>query len=203
MSENLITQLAIDFRTGRYQQRQHYGGGKSQAIAKAVGVKKTPYPTVIDATTGLGVDSWVLASLGCQVTMIEQHPTILAALQTALTQALADEKTHTTAQRLHLVTNNALTIIPTLPTAEVIYLDPMFPARTKSALVKQPMRTLQQLVDEDETGDALLQCALQYAGKRVVVKRPAHAPVLGNTKPSYQLKGKSNRFDVYLTQKEF
>ena len=198
MSKNLITQLAIDFRAGRYQQRQHYGGGKSQAIAKAVGVKKAPHPTVIDATAGLGVDSWVLASLGCHMTMIEQNPAVLATLQTALSQALTDEKTHASAQRLHLIGGSALTIIPTLPTADVIYLDPMFPARTKSALVKQPMRALQQLVGEDETGDMLLQCARKHAGKRVVVKRPAHAPVLGDTQPSYQLKGKSNRFDIHL-----
>ena len=82
---------------------------------------------------------------------------------------------------------------------DVVYLDPMFPHRKKSAAVKKEMRLFQQLLGPDEDADALLQPALALALKRVVVKRPAGAPYLADKKPQIEMQGKANRFDIYLT----
>jgi 16S rRNA (guanine1516-N2)-methyltransferase len=81
---------------------------------------------------------------------------------------------------------------------DVVYLDPMFPHRKKSAAVKKEMRLFQQLLGPDQDADLLLAPALNLAKKRVVVKRPAGAPYLAEQKPDIELKGKANRFDVYL-----
>lgn len=84
---------------------------------------------------------------------------------------------------------------------DVVYLDPMF-REEKSARSRKEMQHLQALLPpEDETQSAeLLFLAQQIAGKRVVVKRPLHAPELAeDPAPSHTLKGKSVRFDVYLT----
>jgi 16S rRNA (guanine1516-N2)-methyltransferase len=100
--------------------------------------------------------------------------------------------------RLKIYGEDAKTLIPKLPKAEVILLDPMFPERKKSALVKKPMREIKSLVGDDLDADALLPIALSHATKRVVVKRPKQAPFLNQQKPSFQLIGKSSRFDIYL-----
>ena len=81
---------------------------------------------------------------------------------------------------------------------DVVYLDPMFPSRRKSARVKKEMWLFQQLLEAGDTSEGLLDAALAAAGKRVVVKRPAKAPPLGDRTPAFQLPGKTVRFDVYL-----
>ena len=81
---------------------------------------------------------------------------------------------------------------------EVVYLDPMFPHRQKSAQVKKEMRLLQKLLGIDEAEGELLAAAQRIATKRVVVKRPDYAPHLDGRKPSMQIKGKKHRFDVYV-----
>jgi 16S rRNA (guanine1516-N2)-methyltransferase len=81
---------------------------------------------------------------------------------------------------------------------DVIYLDPMFPARTKSALVRKNMRILKQIVGEDEDISQLFTLAQRYASKRVVIKRPLHAASITHKQPSVVFKGKVCRFDVYL-----
>ncbi|MEL7401451.1 MAG: class I SAM-dependent methyltransferase, partial [Pseudomonadota bacterium] len=57
------------------------------------------------------------------------------------------------------------------------------------------------LVGKDPDADELLSAALSVARYRVAVKRPAKAPFLADTKPTYQLEGKTSRYDIYVNQK--
>ena len=82
---------------------------------------------------------------------------------------------------------------------EVVYLDPMFPQRTKGARVKKEMQVFHQLIGKDSAAELLLLIAQECAQKRVVVKRPRIAPSLAGLKPNYTLEGKSNRYDIYLS----
>ncbi len=84
---------------------------------------------------------------------------------------------------------------------DVVYLDPMFPERQKSADVKKEMRAFHRLVGADADADDLLAPALAAARYRVVVKRPRKAPDLAGRPPSHRVEGKSSRFDVYALQK--
>ncbi len=192
----------VDLAGGAANHRRLYGGGKGQSIAKAVGVKAGKFPRVLDATAGLGRDSFVLASLGCPVVMLERHPVVAALLFDGLERAKqSDEIGHWLQERMQLVPQQPLTTLTTdeLPwTPEVIYLDPMYPHRQKSALVKKEMRVFQTLVGDDQDADALLPAALQLATQRVVVKRPDYAPPLNNTQPTMTIDTKKNRFDVYV-----
>ncbi len=81
---------------------------------------------------------------------------------------------------------------------DVVYLDPMYPHKKKSALVKKEMRVFQSLVGADLDADALFAPAYELATKRVVVKRPDYAEFLGGAKPSMAIETKKNRFDVYV-----
>ncbi|MDF2939646.1 MAG: hypothetical protein K0R66_288 [Gammaproteobacteria bacterium] len=189
--------LLIDFTSGKNLYRRLHGGGKNQPIAKALGIKSGTRPTVIDATAGLGQDSFVLASLGCEVYMIERSPIVAALLQDALNRAAQDPETYAITQKVHLFNGSAESLIPSLAKADAIYLDPMFPDDKKTALAKKEMQILQALLEKTDDNN-LFSIALGHAKHRVVVKRPKIGPFLNNQKPSLQMIGSSNRFDIYL-----
>ncbi|MEQ3528695.1 class I SAM-dependent methyltransferase [Pseudoalteromonas sp. XMcav11-Q] len=192
--------IRVDFVTGAVAHRRKFGGGKGQAIAKAVGLNKGAVPTVLDATAGLGRDAFVLASMGCKVVLHERNPVVAALLYDGLQRAYQDAEIGEWVQstmRLEFGSSHDL-----LEQAgwrpDVVYLDPMFPHREKSAQVKKEMRVFQDLVGNDLDADALLPFSLQLATKRVVVKRPDYAGFLNEKTPSMQIKTKKNRFDVYV-----
>jgi len=192
--------IYVDFISGKTRHRRLYGGGKNQPLAKAVGIKKDYRPTIIDATAGLGQDSFVLATLGCQVTLLERSPIIAALLYDGLQRAKQVDEITEIIQQLNLIhinSNNYLENLMTYP--DTIYLDPMYPHRQKSALVKKEMRILRDIVGDNEDDEKLLNVALFRANKRVVVKRPKYADILGDIKPDFQIKSEKTRFDVYLT----
>ena len=190
----------IDFSSGKNTYRRLQGGGMGQPIAKALGIKKYPIPpTILDATAGLLQDSFVLACLGCTVIAIERHQKIAAHLKAALEHARHDPELAPIVERITLIQGDALQLLPSLTAThniDIIYLDPMFPHRTKSALVKKELRWLREHVGDDLDADALLTCAQPLAPK-IVVKRPKVAPVLAGIKPTRQWIGERNRFDIY------
>lgn len=188
--------IRIDFDKGANAHRMKYGGGRGQDIAKAVGLQKQSDIQVLDATAGLGRDAFVLASLGCVVTMIERNPVVYELLQDGLTRALNDPDMAAIIERMPLMQLDASLQKP--EPVDVIYLDPMFPPNGKSAKVKKELRYLHHVVGYDVNADDLLGWAMLYAKKRVVVKRPRLAPFLGNQKPTLSFEGKSGRFDVYV-----
>jgi 16S rRNA (guanine1516-N2)-methyltransferase len=189
---------SIDFLSDALTYRRKFGGGKNQFLSKACGFQKG-YQTVIDATAGLGEDGFILAALGFRVTLLERNPSIFQALTAALQEARQsnDPEILEILDRLSLHEGDAKMLIPKLPKADVILLDPMFPEREKSALVKKPMRLMKALVGGDEDADELLPIALQYALHRVVVKRSKRAPPLNHQTPDFQFLGKSSRWDCY------
>jgi 16S rRNA (guanine1516-N2)-methyltransferase len=198
-----IGAVYVDFVEGKAQHRRLFGGGKGQDIAKAIGLHKRKNPYVIDATAGLGRESFVLATLGCTVTLLERSPTVHALLADGLTRARAsdDAEINAIVARMTLHHSDAYTWLQNLPSdalPDVIYLDPMFPERQKTALVQKEMRFFHEVVGEDPDSDRLLEIACQRAKYRVVVKRPRHAPELAACKPAFVISGKAVRYDVYL-----
>lgn len=192
--------INVDFITGAVAHRRKFGGGKGQSIAKAVGLNKGATPVVLDATAGLGRDGFVLASLGCKVILHERHPVVAALLYDGLQRAYNDSEIGLwMQQKMSLIFGSSHTLLAQCDSMpDVVYLDPMFPHREKSALVKKEMRVFQELVGGDTDADDLLEFAYPLASKRVVVKRPDYAPFLNDKTPSMQIKTKKNRFDVYV-----
>ena len=191
--------VRVDFVEGAVAHRRLFGGGTGQMIAKAVGVQPGVRPQVLDATAGLGRDAFVLASLGCSMTLIERQPLIAALLEDGLTRARQSADVAPIAAQMRLLQGNAIELLSawTDEAPQVIYLDPMFPHREKTALVKKEMRLFRPLVGDDPDAPALLEAALALASHRVVVKRPRKAPCIEGAKPSYVLEGKSSRYDIY------
>lgn len=196
--------VRVDFVEGALAHRRQYGGGAGQMVARAVGIRGAVRPRVLDATAGLGRDAFVLAALGCEVTMIERQPVIAALLADGLLRAqLAGGEAGEIAARMQLLQGDAIELMGDWrgPVPEVIHLDPMFPQRQKSALVKKEMRLFRPLAGDDLDAPQLLAAAIQLASHRVAVKRPRKAPGIEGPAPSAQLTGQSSRYDIYGKKK--
>lgn len=209
LDESKLGAIYVDLTGGSVAHRRKFGGGKGQAIAKAVGLKNGVIPSVLDATAGLGRDAFVLASLGCKVQMIERHPVVAALLEDGIHRAKQDDEIGVWVSErmtlLHASSHDALERLqqdPKFVNPDVVYLDPMYPhpAKKKTAQIKKEMRVFQTLVGPDLDADELFGPAFALAEKRVVVKRPDYANWLGEKKPTMAIETKKNRFDVYVKQ---
>ena len=187
----------IDFVEGKLAHRRQFGGGKKQPLARAIGLSSKKTPNVIDATAGMGRDSFVLASLGCKVRMIERSPVVAAMLEDALDRARQDADVCEIADRLSVICADASDYLADAQMEDVIYLDPMYPEKRKSAAVKKDMRALQMLVGVDQDSHELLKVALQKAKYRVVVKRPKQADPLEGQQPNSAISSPNTRYDIY------
>ncbi|MFY0991297.1 class I SAM-dependent methyltransferase [Halomonas sp. C05BenzN] len=195
--------LAVDFVAGRAAHRRRFGGGRGQLIARACGLGKGVTPSVVDATAGLGRDAFVLASLGARVLLVERVAAIFALLEDGVARALADPETAGIAARMHPVHGDACRELETLVVGggvapQVVHLDPMYPHREKSALVKKEMRLFRLLAGDDGDAPRLLEAALDVATHRVVVKRPRKAPPIAGRAPQHVIEGKTSRYDLYV-----
>ncbi|WP_437614171.1 16S rRNA (guanine(1516)-N(2))-methyltransferase RsmJ [Erwinia sp. V71] len=191
--------IFVDFVGGAMAHRRKFGGGRGEAVAKAVGIKSGYLPDVVDATAGLGRDAFVLAAIGCRVRMLERNPVVAALLDDGLQRGYQDaEIGGWLRERLSLLHTSSLTALSEItPQPDVVYLDPMYPHKQKSALVKKEMRVFQTLVGADNDADGLLEPARRLAKKRVVVKRPDYAPPLADVATQSAVTTKSHRFDIY------
>jgi 16S rRNA (guanine1516-N2)-methyltransferase len=194
-----VQAVFVDFLSAAAEHRRLHGGGAGQAVAKAVGLKKRKDIRILDATAGLGRDAFVMASLGATVQLLERNKVVHLLLSDGLARLEKSGSLNEVSQRLSLSEGSLIDCSDTVrqQSFSVVYLDPMFPERSKSAKVKKEMAMFHDLVGADEDADRLLQPALEIAESRVVVKRSKKAPWLMNRKPSTELTGKSSRFDIY------
>lgn len=195
--------VRVDFADPAMQHRRR--GGHNELLGRAIGVRATQFPAVLDATGGLARDAYVLADLGCQVSLYERSPVLSLLLEEALAAAAisALPAVRAAAARMTLHADDA-TRHAALP-GQVIYLDPMFPDRRSTAAVRKDLATLQQLYGEqhdEHEGEALLAWAMAQPTPRIVVKRPPKAPPLAAMRVSHAISGKAVRFDV-LVRPEF
>lgn len=202
-----ISPIVVDFVGGvqGYRRAHAQGGGVRQPLARAVGIKGAVRPRIIDVTAGLGRDAFVLAQLGCTMTLIERSPIVSALLADGLARARADINTALIASRMTLFAGtDAVRFLQDLSAQDfpdVIYLDPMYPHREKTALVKKEMRALRAIVGDDDDAPQVLACALKIARARVVIKRPKGAPTIEGVAPSMHIASENTRFDVYLMRR--
>ncbi|MGI9536071.1 MAG: class I SAM-dependent methyltransferase [Desulfocapsaceae bacterium] len=192
--------LSADFLSGAVYYRFTHDHRINQPLAKAAGIKSGYRPTVLDGTAGFGEDAFVLASLGCRVTMIERSKVIWALLADAISRCGENDRVKRIFDlRVTLKLADSIDYLNSSDSSyDTVFLDPMYPALPKSPLNKQKMRMLREVVGDDPDGSELLTAALENAKKRVAVKRPARAGHLDDREPSFVIKAKSSRYDIYL-----
>ncbi|KAA3640534.1 MAG: 16S rRNA methyltransferase [Proteobacteria bacterium] len=187
--DNIEAPLFIDFNEPqlayRLQRVNH------EQVVKACRIKKQENIRLLDATCGLGRDAMLLQQAGFTVTAYERHPVLAALLADALRRLPAD------ISAFNLQLGDAKSAFNN-DYYDVIYLDPMFPSTTKSARVKKGMHILQQL-HQQEVDDSiqLFSAAWQADCQRIVIKRPQKSSPITTQKPTFQINGKTCRFDVY------
>ncbi len=190
-----------------------------ELLVRAAKIKGEQNPIAIDATAGFGEDSFLLAAAGFTVYLFERDPIIAALLQDALDRATQTPELAAIANHMTLIEANSITELAALSSGgssvltetmrndfpnretlrpDVIYLDPMFPERTKSAAVKKKFQLIHILENPCENEEELLSTALNVRPRKVVIKRPVKGPFLANAKPSYSLKGKAVRYDCLV-----
>ena len=168
------------FRPGAAPVKRHRG---PMAIARACGAR--PGLTVLDAMAGWGGDGLVLAGAGCAVTMTESHPMVFAMLVDLLERCASDVRAELEDARRRIPSG-----------FDVVYFDPMFEPRRKTALPGKPMQVLRDIVGRDAPDLAeTLALARRHARERVVMKRHARARAVGD--PDWRIPGRTVRFDVY------
>ncbi|MBJ7538381.1 class I SAM-dependent methyltransferase [Marinomonas transparens] len=188
----------VDFTSGAVDHRRRFGGGKGQDIAKAVGLNKRADLTVLDATAGLGRDAFVLACLGCELSLCERVGFVRTMLKDGLYRGSLHYEVAEIVSKMTLLEGD-IRQIGSEQKFDVVYLDPMYPHTEKSsAAAKKEMAFFRDLIGKDADADDLLPDAIALAEYRVVVKRPKGAPFLNAMEPTYQLEGKSGRFDIYV-----
>lgn len=191
--------VSVDFSGGATARRGRRVSIRDEALARAAGLGRGWRPEVIDATAGLGRDSYILAALGCRVQACERNPLIAALLGDGLDRAAREPALQATVARITLQRGNSSELLTRMQ-GDVILVDPMHPPRSKSAAVKKEMQILQHLLGQDEDAQDLLARARSVARDRVVVKRPRYAPPLSGLEPAHSVTGKSTRFDIYRGQ---
>lgn len=170
-----------------------------ELLVRAARVRGVEAPTAVDATAGLGEDSLLLAAAGFTVTMFEKDPVIAALLRDALERAASNPQLAGVAARMTLVEGDSVAGLRELDfSPDVVFLDPMFPERTKSAAVKKKFQLLHHLERPCEDEEELLDAALAARPRKIVIKRPPKGPWLAGVKPSHSIAGKAVRYDVIV-----
>jgi len=173
----------------------------TQLLLKACNNKQRNIDKILDVTAGWGVDSYILARHGHEVTMLEQNQLVYAIVACSLELLAADVAAGATASRMNIENTDANRYLHGLTDDheyDCIYLDPMFRAHKSGAKPAKEMQILQAITANVDIDDCF-EAALLKAGKRVVVKRAAKAPPLSQLKPDLVYRAKSIRFDIYLT----
>ena len=158
-------------------------------------------PLAIDATAGFAEDSILLAAAGFDVVMYEYDAVIAALLEDALQRAAESDNDKLRAAVAHMKLINADSIEAMRHLQErpdVILLDPMFPAREKSALIKKKFQLLQRLEQPCTDEESLLNAAMTAHPHKIVIKRPLKGTYLAAHKPDYSIKGKAIRYDCIV-----
>lgn len=185
------------------KRRLFHGKLNGELLVRAARLKGIEEPTLVDATAGLGQDSLLLAAAGFSVTLIECNSVIAAMLVDAIERARRDPELADAAGRMRVIEGNSLKVLRDLSMPpDVVYLDPMFPGRSKSAAVKKKFQLLHRLEMPCEDEMALLEAARAAHPRKIVIKRPVKGPHLAGVKPDYTLRGKAVRYDCIVMARE-
>ncbi len=177
-------------------------GGKaaSELLVRAAKIKGAEGSLrAVDATAGLGEDSFLLAAAGFEVTMFERNSVVCALLQDALLRALEDPQLRPVVSRMTLHNSDSMEGMGQLDfVPNVILLDPMFPERQKSALVKKKLQMIQKLEEPCTDERQLFLAAVDAKPRKLIIKRPPKGPWLADVKPDHSIEGKAVRFDCFV-----
>ena len=160
--------------------------GKKDVFSKLFPIKNS---TLLDCTAGYGRDSYVLRSMGFNITMIENSPIMSLLLNDALKKLkLSNFKMYHGNSYDYLNHSEKY--------YDYIYIDFMFDKLKKNSLSSKNDETLKLISFQENNKNNLIRLAIKKANSRVVVKEPKYS--LSNIlKPEYTIKTKLLNFNIY------
>lgn len=173
---------------------------QNEMQVKAARIKGQPMPQkIIDATAGFGEDSLILAAAGFDVDLYEFDDIIALLLEDGLDRAKNIPELAPIVARMHFHHADSIQAMQNLDyLPDSILLDPMFPSRSKSAMIKKKFQLLQKIESPCSVEEELLNAAIAANPKRIIIKRPLKGQFLADKKPSYSLEGKAIRYDCFV-----
>lgn len=179
--------------------RRIMGGRLRHEMLVKIAKTKTEHPIAIDAAAGMGEDALLLAAAGYTVYLFERDAIVAALLRDTMRRAEQIPELTQIVSRMHLTEGDSIELMSSVPEQpELIYLDPMFPARRKSGLINKKLQLIQKLEQPCAQEEDLLRAAAAMHPEKIVIKRPLHSPFLADKKPGYTVKGKAIRYDVIV-----
>lgn len=170
-----------------------------ELLVRASRIRNVQQLSAIDATAGLGEDAFLLAASGFTVSMFERNHVVASLLADALKRGAEQPQLAPIISRMHLIESDSILELPRLKDAPcIVFLDPMFPAKTHNAASRKKAQLLQLLELPCPDESELLKAAFSAHPRKIVVKRPRNGSYLAAKKPSYSLEGKTIRYDCYL-----
>lgn len=188
-------------------QRLRSESATNSGLRRAVGVRATGSLRVVDCTAGWGRDAVSLAAAGCGVKLLEREPAVAGLLRVLLLQAELHPPLQeaSLARRLQVQCGGATSLLESVSAADVLYADPLFPARGRSSLAGAPVELLRALSagerDEGEELPSQLLAHAQRLGARLVLKRSRRGRAAGATgarQPDFSVRQNAITFDVWL-----
>lgn len=199
--------FCVDFNTKDFLYKINNSNKSNHPLLKSIHTKNSINTniTVLDCTLGLARDSFLIASQGYQVTSLEENKTLYSLVENFIDRnknCTTDSKYHYNfSNNINIENINAEVYLNALNNKfDIIYLDPMFPKREKSAKVKKESQLLQSLapIKSEKEDLSLMELSINKCKIKVVVKRPPKSNFLGNLKPNYSYKNNTSRFDIYI-----
>ena len=130
------------------------------------------------------------------VRLFERDPVIAALLEDALERAARNPALSGAVARMTLTEGDSIPYLGQLTEApDVVLLDPMFPERKKSGLVKKKFQLLHGLEAPAADEEALLMAARRARPQKIIIKRPLKGPYLAGVRPTSSLSGRAIRYD--------
>lgn len=180
-----------------------------ELLVRAVRIKGKETLKVLDCTAGLGEDSFLLAAAGWDVVLCEYNKYIFPLLYDTIQRAAHSEEMKDIAGRMHCIYMDGKDCCDKIGEKkelenvgafqpDVIFLDPMFPEKTKNSLTNKKLQLFQKLESPCRTEEELFSAALSANASKVVVKRPLKGAYLAGKTPGYSIGGKTIRYDCYV-----
>ena len=193
-----------DFSILRKRTKNGLADLRKESIVKAAMIKrKTKGLTIIDATAGLGEDSFILAAAGFNVVLFEKNNVIFELLKNAYERCAKDDGTTEILDRMKLINGNSIEMLRSIDSRpNIVFLDPMFPQRRKNGKIKKKFQLLQQLEEPCDNENALLDAAIVAHPDKIIIKRPEHGEYFAGIRPSYSIKGDTIRYDCIVLANE-
>lgn len=171
--------------------------------AVRVNGKTTSETRLVDATGGLGVDAFMFATAGYNVTVLEKNVLVYTLLYDALERAKQAPHLAKIASRITLHHTDAMDWFAekknTEEAPDVIYLDPMYPIQSKmKAQTKKGMALARALVGKVDHANDLVDAALNCAKDKVILKRPYYTNDSSGMLTHF--KSRSLRFEVFTRE---